>query len=287
MARYRKIKRRGANLGVNLSARRRSFRKRGKTTMKKARRMMKRVPTTSTPIKYTVKLQLFSTSSNNVNVNNPAVPRQDVVYTIYNIKANDIQDLTTRSVIYSKFKITGIKYHFKRVVPNNNIAGINYCSISPGDYHVMFPNTFNRLLPTPTDTNANALMNWGLQQTNSKKFGLNSSRFSKSVAPLIIENTTYQGPSGITAGPDVQVTRNRKMPWLDLNSDLLDSISLGQLVVMKAPVDLLTSFPTGTGGAGSNGMTPSQAKQLCSWDVTADVTYMVKGRFLDKEIVDG
>lgn len=248
---------------------------------------MRRTPTLATPVKFTTRLNLFTTTQASINVNNPATPSSSVAYSIYNVKANDIDDLTARSAIYSKFKITKIKYHFKRTVPTRSVAGINYMTIDQDDYHIAFPNTFNRLLPQPTESNAIALMKWGLQQTNAKKFNLNTQNFTKTVAPLIVENTTYQGPSGVTLGADVQVTRNRKMPWLDLNSDLLDNMSLGQLVVMMAPTTVLTTFPLGTGGTGANGMNEAQAKDCASWDVYADVTYMVKGRFLDREIATG
>lgn len=287
MARY-KIKRRGANLNVGLQAKRRSFRRRGKTAMKKARRMLRRKPTIATPVSYTTRVQLVTTNGTSVNVNNPANPVNAVSYSIYNIRPNAIADLTARSVIYSKFKITKIKYHFKRVSPNKNIAGINYMTIGPqADYHAAFPNTFNRLLPQPTETNAQAIAYWAAQQTHSKKINITTGNWSKSVQPYVVENTTLQGPSGVTLGADVQVQRNRKMPWLDLNSDLLDNMSLGQLVLVLAPTQVLTSFPLGTGGAGANGMSQAQAQSLATWDCYADVTYMVKGRFLDREIATG
>ena len=284
---YRKFKRRGANLGGRYKNRRTRFR--GKTAMKKARRMMRRRRTTvASPQAYTTRIQLLSTSGTNVNVNHPAAPIKSVNYSIYNIACNAIDDLTARSTIYSKFKITKIKYHFKRTVPTRLVAGINTMSITdPGDFHMCFPNTFNRLLPTPTESNANAIMSWAQQQTKAKKWYAQTESFTKSVAPLVVENSTYQGPSGITSGADIEVTKNRKMPWLDLNSDLLDNLSLGQLVCCIAPSQVLTTIPTGSGAAGSNGMTVNEAKQNMTWDVTAEVTYMVKGRFLDKAIVDG
>lgn len=284
---YRKayMKKRGANLGGRYRNRRPRYR--GKTAMKKARRMLRRKTTIASPQSYTTRLELVSTQDANVNVNHPTTPVKTCQYSIYNIACNAINDLTARSAIYSKFKITKIKYHFKRVVPTKQVAGINYMSIDGSDFHIAFPNTFNRLLPTPTETNVNAMMNWAQQQTNSKKFFASTDSFTKSVRPLIVENSTYQGPSGISGGADVEVSKNKKMPWLDLNSDLLDNLSLGQLVVVMAPSTVLTTIPTGTGAANTNGMSKDEAKNNMSWDVSATVTYMVKGRFLDKEIVDG
>lgn len=249
--------------------------------------MLRRMPSLASPVKYTTRLNLAPTNISNVNVNNPASESFAPAYSIYNINPSEIEDLTARSVIYSKFKITKIKYIFKRTVPTKVLAGINYMSIGTSNNHVAFPNTFNRLLPTPTDSNAAAVMTWAEQQTGSKKFNLATQNWTKSVPPLVVENTTYQGPSNTSLGADVQVTRNRKMPWLDLNSDLLDNMSLGQLVVTMAPTFLLTSFPLGTSGTGSNGMNEARAKECAQWDVYADVTYMVKGRFLDRAIVTG
>ena len=284
--RARYMRKKKANMGVKFTSRAR-YRRRGKTSYKKARRMLRRMPTIASPVRYTTRINLPSTSQDSINVNN-LTNETGISYNVYNIVPAQIDDLTARSILYSKFKITKIKYIFKRTVPMKQTAGVNYMSIKfSGDYHVAFPNTFNRLLPEATSTNADALLKWGQQQTNSKKFNLSTMTFTKSVAPLVVENTTYQGPSGVTLGADVQVTRNRKMPWLDLNSDLLDNMSLGQLVIMNAPTDVLTTFPLGTGGSGSNGMNAFQAKECAQWDCFADVTYMVKGRFLDRAIATG
>ena len=246
---------------------------------------MKKTPTIATPQKYTTRIVLPSTNVNNINVNNPAAPDNSPVYSVYNIKANKIDDLTARSVIYSKFKIVKIKYNFKKIVPMGTIQGIGYAECSPADYDVVFPNTFNRLLPTPTNTNATAIINWACQQTNSKKLTIGAANFSKSVRPLMIEETTMEGPSGTTNSASVLIKKNVKMPWLDINNDLLDNVSLGQLVLVSAPKSVLTTIPLGTGGAGSNGLSTAQVRACFSWDVSADVTYMVKGRYLDKSIV--
>ena len=286
----RRVKRRGADLG-GMGYGRRTFKTRSKAAYKKGRRMaMKKrrgAPSVASPQKYTTRINLYSTSDNNIDVNNSAAPSQAIFYTVYNIKANAIEDLTARSLIYNKFKIVKIKYNFTRTVPAKIMQGINYATVrDPCDFDVCFANTFNRLLPTPTESNQQAIQSWAMQQTGSKKLTIGAGNFSKSVRPLMIEEVTMEGPSGTTNSASVAVKKNVKMPWLDLNNDLLDNISLGQLVYVAAPKQVLTSIPLGTGGEGSNGMSEKQVQNCFVWDVTADVTYMVKGRYLDKSIVD-
>lgn len=279
MARYNR--RRRANLGVKLQAKRAFFpRRKGKTSIKKARRMRKH--SIASPASYTTTIELLSTSNVNVNVNHPNNPNTAAAYTVYNVVPSLIEDLEARSVIYSKFKITKVTYMFKRATPAAHLSGVNYASIIGGDYHVAFPNTFNRVLPEPTNTNAGAIAKWSAQQTGAKKIFINTGSWKKSVRPYLTERLEFAGPSGYTPGPSVEVQRNRKMPWLDLESDLKDNLSLAQLVVMTMPVSVLTTIPTGSGGAGSNGMTIPEAQNTQTWDVTAKVTYMVKGRFLSK-----
>ena len=223
-----------------------------------------------------------------INVNHPANPDNSIKFQIYSVVPSKIDELTSRTVIYSKFRIRYVKYtlvrdgnpKFSQQLASYSFAG----GANTGMYGYMFPNTFNRLLPTITGTNSEAILNWCMQQTGAKRFTVHTQKISKKIPPKLTINDEYQGPSSGLPGASVIINRNVKCPWLDLNNDLLDNISLGQMVIAQPAVDVATTAALST-ATGAAGLSALDVQEFFRYRVYADVGYSVKGRWLDRIIV--
>lgn len=189
-----------------------------------------------------------------LNVNHPAAPNTAITLDTYNVNANLIEELVERSAIYSKFKINSVKYTFVRDGSYKNsqqIASVSYNgqNASANVWGYVFPNTYNRLMPTITGTNGEAIIKWCMQQTGAKRFSVGTGKITKKVLAKMTLNQDYQGPSGVAAGASVIVNRHVKCPWLDLNNDLLDNLSLAQCVIAMPAIDVVTTGVLSTGAA--------------------------------------
>lgn len=249
---------------------------------KKLRRISRRV-NTGTAVHGRTRIDLGFTNLV-VNVNHPANRVEQTDWSVFNINANKIDELTERSVIYSKFRIRDIKYIFVRDMIKTPQC-ISTAEYSSGPYSYCFPNTYNRLLPSAPSlaTGTQATQHWCQQQTGVKCIPINKTRFTMKVKPKMTLNEDYQGPSGTTAGASVVVNRHVNCPWLDLNNDLLDNLSLGQLVFWGPPVTVTTTIPVAT-TAGALGPNSTDLHDMFNYRVYAMVSYSVKGRWLDKEV---
>lgn len=251
---------------------------------KKLRRIARRV-NTGTAVHGNSRI-LIGTFVPTVNVNHPAAPDLACTYEVINVLPARIEELTARTVIYSKFRIRSVKY---TIVRDNNpstsqqLATFGFAGgANTSAFGYMFPNTFNRLLPTTTGSNANGILTWAMQQTGVKRYTVMANKVTKKVSPKLTINDEYQGPSGLAAGSSVIVNRNVMCPWLDLNNDLLDNISLAQLVVVQPAIDVVTTNVLSTGAAA--GLNLDDVREMFRWRIYADVGYSVKGRWLDKAV---
>lgn len=222
-----------------------------------------------------------------ININHPANPNNVPVYEVLNVVPGSIEELAARTVIYSKFKIRSVKYTLVRdnnPATSQQLATYSYAGGSNcGAYGYMFPNTYNRLLPTINGTNGQAILDWCSQQTGSKRFPVTQNKVTKKCTPKMTLNSEYQGPSGLAAGASVIINRNVKCPWLDLNNDLLDNISLGQVVICQPAIDVVTTGVLTTGAAA--GLQTQDVQEMFRWRIYCDIGYSVKGRWLDKSTV--
>ena len=253
---------------------------------KKLRRIARKV-NTGTAVHGSSRI-LLNTYTPTLNVNHPAAPDFNPQFQVFNIVPSKIDELTSRTVIYSKFRIRYIKYTLVRdsnPKTSQMIASYSYGGgANTGTYGYMFPNTFNRLLPTITQTNAQAILDWSMQQTGAKRFSVHAQKMSIKVPPKMTINDEYQGPSGNFPGASVIINRNVKCPWLDLNNDLLDNISLGQLVVVQPAIDVATTAALIT-TTGLPGLSAADVQDFFRYRVYADIGYSVKGRWLDRIVV--
>lgn len=249
---------------------------------KKLRRISRRV-NTGTCVHGRTRIDLGVTNLT-VNVNHPDPRNDDTRWDVFNINAGRIDELTERSVIYSKFRIRDIKYVFVRDMIRTPQC-ISTAEYSSGPYSYVFPNTYNRLLPSAPSlaTGTQGTQRWCQQQTGVKCIPINKTRFTIKVKPKMTLNEDYQGPSGVAAGASVVVNRHVTCPWLDLNNDLLDNLSLGQIVYWGPPVGVTTMVPI-TNTPGEPGPNPRDIQDMFNYRVYAMVSYSVKGRWLDKEV---
>ena len=227
---------------------------------------------------------VFNSQPPIVNINNPGTPTTTPFWATYNVKPSQLEELTSRSVIYSKFRIRSVEYTFKRDKITNPqcIATAEY---SQANWAYAFPNQFNRLLPVTTSTNTTAICNWLEQQTGRKRIAISKDSFVMKIKKVkMIENTDYQGPSGVAAGASAVVNKQTACPWLDMNSDLTDDLSLGQVHFFQPPMAVTTTMALAT-AAGGVGPTIQDIINMFNYKVTARVHFSVKGRWLDKAVI--
>ena len=270
---------------MSMPGRPRFIKRRTLRNKKKLRRIARKV-NTGTAVHGHSRI-ILGTFTPTVNINHPANPNNVPVYEILNVTPGRIEELTARTVIYSKFRIRTVKYTLVRdnnPATSRQLATYSYAGgANCGAYGFLVPNTFNRLLPPINDTNGQAILDWCSQQTASKRFPVTANKVTKKVLPKMTINDEYQGPSGLAAGSSCIINRNVKCPWLDLNNDLLDSISLGQVVLVQPAIDVVTTNALSTGAAA--GLQTQDITEMFRWRIYCDIGYSVKGRWLDKTVV--
>nr|WPR18706.1 MAG: hypothetical protein [Skomarfal virus 51] len=269
-----------ANFGM--PKRRGVFRRR--KIAKKTRKMMKkkRSPTTGAAVHETTMINLGFIQPG-FNINHPAAPVTTGTWSTVNCVPGNIRELGARQAIYQKFKIQKIKYIFEREkakVPQA-IASISF---EGGNYACAFPDQYNALMPSPNSTNTTAIVNWAMQQPRKKIIKVDQDRFSMTVVPRVINSLEFENPSTTTAPPVSVVRVQKKMPWMDLSSDLLDTLSLGQVQLFFPAINVMTQNALST-AASTPGLNTSDIQQMYRYNIKAAVTWTVKQRFIARELV--
>lgn len=242
----------------------------------------KRAPTTSTAVHETTMINLGFVGPQ-MNVNHPAAPITVGNWNTVNCVPGNIRELGARQAIYQKFRIQKIKYIFEREkakIPQA-IASLNY---EGANYAIGFPDQYNALMPTATSTNSNAIINWGMQQPRKKIIKVDQDRFSMTVVPRVINTLEFENPATNTAPPVSTVRIQKKMPWMDLSSDLLDTLSLGQVQLFFPPMNVQTQAAVST-AANTPGLTTTDIQQMYRYNVKANVTWQVKQRFIARDLL--
>lgn len=255
---------------------------------KKAKRTMRKKPHMGTAVHGRARI-LIGTITPTLNVNNPGTVVSEGVWTSLNVIPSRIEELSVRAAIYSKFKIRKTVYHFVRDNnPNRSDEIVNIAvtgNANTGAFSTYaFRNTFNRLLPSVTSGNTPAIVKWLDQQSGVKRIGPNVNRFSIAVPGKVTRVENLAGPSQVTPGATVDVNREMKCPWLDLENDLTDDMSLCQLSFFQRALDVNTNNALST-TAGQPGLSLTNLQDMFRWRVYADVSYSCKGKFLDRRLV--
>lgn len=232
---------------------------------------------------------LIGTVTHPLNINNPATVNTEGQWTTLNVIPSKIEELSVRAAIYSKFKVRKTVYHFVRDNnPNRSDEVVNIAvtgNATTGAYSTyVMKNTFNRLIPSVTGTNTGAICQWLDQQSQTKRIGPNVNRFSVAVTGKVVRVENLAGPSNQTPGATVDINRELKCPWLDLENDLTDEMSLCQISLFLRPIDVCTNNALST-TAGTPGLSANNLQDMFRWRVYADVSYSCKGKFLDRRLI--
>lgn len=207
----------------------------------------------------------------------------------YSVKPSNILELQARRLMYSQFRITDVTWKFTKDQAKHqsgNIATHYYMT----DHMTIVPNLNNEDLPVqgtaPGDLSSEELLHYVDQQSGSKKIKLNRMVGSIKVPARVVKNVEFQSV-GTDAGISTEIAVN--MPWMQLNTQVMDEMSIGQITVYQPALEIDTFFQTYPTTALQNGQ-PGQSlgflKEAQAYEITCNVRWQVRGKHLDPVMGD-